>query len=332
MFTVQVCVYFLASLVMLAWFMVNFFPIGRREIVELQAGKTGGKTIVLLAGYALPIESWGWFVKNCLRPQDRVLGFRRRYQENHAWWLWPIGWAPIRWQKREVATMMARLLEQDRKNQKTEVEYLVIGHSFGCTMAFHLVRKFANRIAKCVAIAPPPTARRGFLFNSSFWTAHGFNAVLPSLAGVIRFWNGYEIGPKAFLNLFSSGDLTEQEVEKLVATQVKESPIVFYSHLLFERGLSLRIAAHKGWKGKISYVICEEDKIFKAEYIRKDSYSRPSGELFTLTRAPHCFWLMPTHQYELQNNAKILRHAVYGHDFVTDDEKSTVIQVDFRKK
>ena len=131
MFTVQVCVYFLASLVMLAWFMVNFFPIGRREIVELQAGKTGGKTIVLLAGYALPVESWGWFVKNCLRPQDRVLAFRRRYQENHAWWLWPIGWAPIKWQKREVATMMARLLEQDRKNQKTEVEYMVIGHSFG---------------------------------------------------------------------------------------------------------------------------------------------------------------------------------------------------------
>lgn len=333
MFTLQVCFQFFACFSALVWFMVNFFPIGRREIVELQAGKPGGKTIILLAGYALPVESWEWFVKNCLRSQDRVLGFRRRYQENHAWWLWPIGWAPIKWQKREVAVMMKRLVAADKKEKRADAHYLVVGHSFGCAMTRHLIRKFSKRIKKGVLIAPPPTARRGFLFNVNFWVTHGFRAVFPSLYGVIRFWQGYGVGPKAFLNLFSNGDLTEQEVEKLVANQVNESPIVFYSHLLFERGLDLQIATHNGWNGQISYVICEDDKIFKAEYIRRDSYtSRPSGELYILPRTPHCFWLMPTHPKQLEENAKILRLAVYGHDTQTDTEQGTVITVDFSKR
>ncbi len=224
--------------------------------------------------------------------------------------------------------MMQRLTAADTRQGREKTEYLVIGHSFGCTMTRHLIRKFPKRIKKGVLIAPPPTARRGFLFNPSFWVAHGFSAVFPSLGGLIRFWQGYGVGPKAFLNLFTAGDLTQTQVNQLVATQVPESPVVFYAHLFFERGLSLRIAAHNGWNGKISYVICEEDKIFRAEDIRQDSYIKPSSEVFVLTRAPHCFWLMPGHPKQLEENAGVLYRAVYGHDIENDN----VIPVDFTKR
>lgn len=296
--------------------------VGRREIVTLQEGKGGfSNTIIMLAGYAMPVESWEWTVKHSIHKNDRVLGFRRRYQENHTWWLWPISWAPNWWQKREVRTMMARLLEDDHK-AGIITQYTVVAHSFGCTMAYHLLKEFPKQVIKrCVPICSPTPARSGFLLHGQFWANARIAGPVQSFIMLILFCVGYYPTKRIMRRLFTGPRVNEAELAKLHANAVRESSIVFYSHLLFERGLDLRQAAINGWNGELIFVLCPTDPIFRAEDIKTMASMRPCGQVYELgQQTPHCFWLEsdPTTAHM---NAAALALAIYGkNDEVELDE------------
>lgn len=244
----------------------------------------GDRTVVFIAGFGQPMDSWRRILQDVfLHTDDTLVVIGRRHEKSARYR--QIGWLTIRDQVVEAHHAFHYLFTGGPLIGKHNI--MLVAHSIGAVIARAVFEWHGPRFSTLVQIAPVPPY--GWcLWHLNFWKHAGLSVVSRATAGLLFPWKGFRPSLSTVRGLFTGPNITEHQLLDYHSSLVGDSTAVFLELLMAYSGTEIWDTVAQKWHGNHVLIACGNDTAIRTKDVRRMSHDVRQGTFTILPNTPHC--------------------------------------------